>query len=173
MWLEANTKGLGEMIQTHACRDFTLEFTCPIVASNPYAVRLLGNTISRAMKESALTLDPGIFLRSRKRHQWKVNISCYDLDAETSAVKEILIGIVAIANIHCRRGKVKWPPIGPRTKSTTVKPSLAAQLEMWEKRPDKARKLQEQLEAEERRDYQRRSRNKKIHRYKNPDEITK
>jgi len=166
MGQETDVKSLQEMMRTQACREFTLEFICPIVAYNPYAVRLLGNTISRAMKESALRLAPGFWLRSRKRYQWKVNIGCYDLNAETRAIKEILIGISAIADkgsIHCRRGKVKWPSIGPRTKPTTVKPSLAAQLEMWEKHPAKARKLQKRLEAEISRDYQRRSRNKKIY----------
>jgi len=166
MWQETDANGPREMTKTKACREFTLEFICPIVASNSHAVRLLGNTIRRAMKESPLRLHPGFLLRSRKRHQWKVNIGCYDLDAETRAIKEILIGIAAIANkdsIHCRRGKVKWPPIGPRTKPTTVKPSLAAQLEMWEQRPDEAKRLQEKLDVEAHRDEQRSSRNKHIY----------
>src|SRR6266481_2599284 len=98
MWQETDANGLRKMTKTRACREFTLEFMCPIVASNPHAVRLLGNTIKRAMQESPLRLHPGFLLRSRKRHQWRVNIGCYDLDAETRAIKEILIGITAIAN---------------------------------------------------------------------------
>lgn len=165
MFGEADGKGLREMRKTQACRDFTLEFTCPIVDSNPYAVRLLGNTIRRAMKESSLRLHPGFWLRSRKRHQWKVNIGCYDLNAKTFVVKQMMVGIAGITEknlnerVHCRRGKVILPPVGPRTKPTTAKPSLAAQLEMWEKYPDKARTLQKQLDAEANRDYQRRYRN--------------
>lgn len=167
MWQETDAKGLSEMMNIQACREFTLEFTCPIVPSNPYAVRLLGNTIQKAMKESPLRFHPGFWLRSRKKHRWKISIGCYDFDVETRLVKETLIGIAEIADkdsIHCRRGKVTWPPIGPRVKPTTVKPSLRAQLEMWEKHPRQARKLQKQLEVEGNRDYQRRSRNKAIYR---------
>jgi len=127
---------------------------------------MLGNTLQSAINKSQLRLT-GFRLHWLKANRWQMTIGCYDRNVSSSEIAKVFDfpkkkGCLKLLRpIH--RGKVTWPPIGPRTKAPAEFPSIGKQLELWEQNPAKARKLQKRLDAQSHRDEQRRSRNERIY----------
>lgn len=98
-------------------REFDIEFVSAVSPSNPDALLTLVNTLQRAFNESSLEIHPGMYIHPlKKRYHFRVKIFCYDVDAPTRALRDLMSGIraVRVEDNGIRRGKVIWPAIGPR-----------------------------------------------------------